>query len=125
MELGLKSNNQTLFLVILGAIVFFVFILPMIDNQNDIKKLKESLDNTDDIRKLDKNLCSKQCCRHSQWPVPEDVVGKQLPQDEMDNYIGTNLMCNLGNGGGCLCVSKDDFNYLASRGSNAGNMCNN
>lgn len=127
MESNLKLNdNQILVLVILGIVVFFVFILPLIDNKNKqaTDKIKENLINTPEPIKLDKNICSPQCCKHTQWPVPHDAKNKDISDKELENYIGTNLTCNLGSGGGCLCVTKDDFNYLASRGSNAGkNMC--
>ena len=122
------NNNQVLVLVILGVIVFFIFILPMIDNKNKqaTDKVKEGLNNTLEIKKLDKNVCSKQCCKHVQWPVPHDAKTKDMSDKELEKYISTNLSCNFGSGSGCLCVTKDDFNYLANRGSNAGqNMCGN
>ena len=123
MEPKFKLNdNQILVLVILGVIVFFVFILPIIDNNNkkDTDKVKEALINTPEPRKLDKNICSKQCCKHVQWSVPHDAKTKDISDKELENYIGTNLSCNFGSGSGCLCMTKDNFNYLANRGSNAG-----
>ena len=127
MESNFKlNNNHTLVLIILGIIIFFVFILPIIDNKNkqSIDKIKESLSNTSEQLKLDKNMCSKQCCKHVQWPVPHDATTKEISDKDMEKYIGTNLTCNLGSGSGCLCVTKDDFNYLSNRGSNAGKvMC--
>ncbi len=121
-----KSDNNVLLLVILGAVIFFVFIMPMLDkaNASEEARLKEHLINTEPIVKLDKNMCSKQCCKFSQWPVPHDLNEKQIPEDQLKNYIGSNMSCNFGNGSGCLCVSKDDFNYLANRGGNSGSqMC--
>jgi hypothetical protein len=54
------------------------------------------------------------------WSLNE----KTIPDDQLKNYIGSNMSCNFGNGSGCLCVSKDDFNYLAERGGNSGSgMC--
>ena len=118
-----KSNNNVLLLVILGAIIFFVFIMPMLDraNASEESKLKEYLNNTNaPTVKLDQNMCSKQCCNHSQWPVPHDAKSGPISKDKLKNYIGTNLSCNYGEGSGCLCVTKDDFNYLANRGGNSG-----
>lgn len=127
MESNFKlNNNHTLVLIILGMIIFFIFILPMIDNENKqtANKIKESLSNTSEPLKLDNNICSKQCCKYVQWPVPHDATTKEISDKNMENYIGTNLSCNFGSGSGCLCVTKDDFNYLSSRGSNAGKeMC--
>lgn len=109
------SQNQVLTIVILGTVVFFVFILPLIDlkNKQELDKLKEGLTNVNDIPKLDLNRCSKQCCGQSNWPVPHMVK-----DEEMKNYVGSNFSCNLGSGSGCLCVSKDDVNYLSKRGNN-------
>jgi len=122
-----KSDNNVLLLVILGAIIFFVFIMPMIDraNASEEAKLKEHLNNTNEPAvKIDKNMCSRQCCKFSQWPVPHDLHEKTIPDDQLKNYIGSNLSCNFGSGSGCLCVSKDDFNYLANRGGNSSSqMC--
>lgn len=123
-----QSNNNVLILVILGAIIFFVFIMPMLDkaNASEESKLKEHLNNTntEPTVKLDKNMCSKQCCKFSQWPVPTDLIEKTIPEDQLKNYIGSNMSCNFGNGSGCLCVTKDDFNYLANHGGNSNSsMC--
>ena len=121
-----KSNNNVLTLVILGAIIFFVFIMPMLDraNASEESKLKEQLNNTntEPTIKIDKNMCSKQCCKFSQWPVPTDLIEKTIPEDQLKNYVGSNLSCNFGNGSGCVCVTKDDLNYLSSNGGNS-TMC--
>ena len=90
MESQFKLNdNQILVLVILGVVVFFVFILPVIDNKNKqaISEIKETLDNIPEIRKIDKNICSKQCCKHVQWPVPHDATTKEIPDKELEQYI--------------------------------------
>ncbi len=121
------NNNLILATVLLGAVFFFIFVLPSLQciQKKDLSKLKEKFaNNPDQIRKLDKNICSKQCCNHSQWPVPHDAKSGPIPKDKLKNYIGTNMSCNFGEGSGCLCVTKDDFNYLANRGGNTGsNMC--
>jgi hypothetical protein len=121
-----KSNNNVLLLVILGAIIFFVFVMPKLDDANNKEHLNnlEKLINIEPTVKLDKNICSRQCCKFSQWPVPHDLNEQTIPEDQLKNYIGSNFSCNYGNGSGCLCVSKDDFNYLADRGGNSGSsMC--
>jgi hypothetical protein len=110
------NNNQILGLVILGAILFFIFVMPVIDSTNT----KEKLTNIDTITKIDKNICSKQCCKHAQWPVPHDMKSNDIPEEQLSNYVGTNFSCNFGEGSGCLCVTKDEFNYLSGRGGNAG-----
>lgn len=110
------NNNQILGLVILGAVLFFIFVMPMIDSANT----KEGLANIDAVTQIDKNICSKQCCKHVQWPVPHDIISNDISQEQLSNYIGTNFSCNYGEGSGCLCVTKEEFNYLAGRGGNAG-----
>jgi hypothetical protein len=119
-----KSNNNVLVFVVLGAIIFFVFIMPMLDraNASEEAKLKEHLNNTEPTNKIDKNMCSKQCCKFTQWPVPDDLIEKTIPEDQLKNYVGSNMSCNFGNGSGCLCVTKDDLNYLSNHGGNS-NSC--
>ena len=128
MESQFRSDcNKTLMYIIVCAILFFIFVLPAIDssNQKETKEIKEKLEDVkQDIPKIDTNKCSKQCCRQVQWPVDIGEVEGDLTQEELKNYIGSNLSCNFGQGSGCLCVSKNDFNYLGSRGGNSGsNMC--
>jgi hypothetical protein len=115
------NNNQMLALVILALVVFFVFILPIIDNRNKqaVDEIKEKLENTSN-KNIYENRCSKQCCKFTQWPLPSELKSKELPDDA--NYIGNNMSCNFGSGSGCLCVTKDDFNYLANRGSNSSTL---
>jgi hypothetical protein len=119
-----KECNKTLLYVILGAIIFFIFILPKIDsmNQEESKRLTEKLENIEenaDIVKIDKNMCSRQCCKQTQWPLPKELMETDMTEEEIKKYIGSNLSCNFGSGNGCLCVSQDDYNYLANRGNNA------
>ena len=121
------NDNLVLATVLLGAVLFFIFILPTLQckQEKDLNDIKEKFANeSDDIRKLDKNICSKQCCNHSQWPVPDDAKTGPIPKEKLAEYIGSNLSCNFGEGSGCLCVTKDDFNYLTNRGGNSeNNMC--
>lgn len=83
--------------------------------------LKESLENVGHGPKLDLNKCSRSCCVNSGWPYPDELKPNDMTPQELENIIPTNFSCNLGsnNGGGCLCVSKNDYNYLSSRGTNA------
>jgi hypothetical protein len=120
------NNNQTMVMVLLGAVLFFIFVLPMIDSMNKKSNIKvmEGLANTNSIPKLDTNLCSKQCCKHVQWPVPIDMKVGDIPEKDLAKYIPTNFSCNFGKGSGCVCATKSDFDYLANRGNNIGSqMC--
>ena len=89
MNSQLNSNNKVLLFVILGAIIFFIFIMPMLDKINELEetKLKEKLTNSDSIVKIDKNMCSKQCCKFTQWPVPYQSTDKTMSDDELKKYI--------------------------------------
>ena len=121
------NDPKLLFILICICIAFFVFILPMLDNKNMSEKfeLQEQFDNLN-IAKIDKNICSRQCCKFTQWPVPfntqDPSSGNQDPsssnQDSnSSNFIGSNLTCNYGQtGGGCVCYKKSDNDYLANRG---------
>jgi hypothetical protein len=125
---GGGENNMVLIYGIIVAVVFFVFIMPMIEKcYNDEKKeLVEKLENIMAL-KLDTNKCSRSCCVNSGWPLPKELQPNDMSTDELKNYIPTNFSCNLGSntGGGCVCVSKEDYEVLGSRGSNGVTGCNN
>jgi hypothetical protein len=98
------------------------------DKINDILKNIEILDNypkktdnypnnnTDNVVKLDKNICSKQCCKHVQWPVPFNTKNPKISDEILNNFIPSNFACNRGESGGCVCLSKNDYNYLSEHG---------
>lgn len=112
-------EDTTLLCCVIMAFVFFSFLLPTLEEgfENDKKRYKEKMtvlnpnENSKGIIKFDTKKCSKDCCAHTQWPYPHQ---KKLPE----NFIGSNLMCANGQGGGCLCVEKTDLTYLEERGKN-------
>ena len=112
MPFKLVENSNNLTLIFLIA-VFFIFVMPMLENK--FKNDKEEFTNefksylVDVPNKIDTLKCSHSCCNHTQWPVPHIKVNKNL---------ATNMMCNRGNGSGCVCMEKDNFNNLSSRGGN-------
>lgn len=107
----MNYNKTSVFLLIA---IFFVFVLPMIEEKynKDMEKFSNQIDNylIKVPNKIDTLKCSRDCCNHTQWPVPHMKKNKNL---------STNLMCNHGDGGGCVCMDKDNFDYLSSRGNNA------
>ena len=128
------GNNEIILLIILGLVVLTNFIIPMYkvhDNgrrvRGEVKKKLEKFEDSSligsnlmnsnlleaEMPSLDSNMCSQECCKQTQWPVPHDV-GPKAGAD----FIGNNMSCNHGTGSGCLCVTKKDFNYLSSRGNN-------
>ena len=100
------DNYNTLLLGIIAGIILYCYFMPT------LKENMASLTGTNKgVETIDTNKCSRDCCRHVQWPVPH----KDLKESE---YVGTNLMCNGGTGGGCVCMKKDDFAYLSERAGN-------
>jgi hypothetical protein len=126
---GGGDNNKILLYGIIVAVVFFVFIMPLIEKCYNAEKheLVEKLENLMNPIKLDTNKCSRSCCVNSGWEYPKELQPKDMTAEELKNYIPTNFSCNLGSntGGGCVCVSKDDYEVLGSRGSNGVTGCNN
>jgi hypothetical protein len=122
MEQGKSSNTLLIWTVVIVGVFFFV-IMPAIEKcyLADRQSLKEALENVGHGPKLDTNKCARSCCVNSGWPLPEELKPKDLSPEELANYIPTNFSCNLGSntGGGCVCVTKDDYKYLSSRGTNA------
>ena len=125
---GSGENNMNLLYGIIIIIVFYVFIMPMIEKSynNEKKDLVEKLENIMD-GKLDTNKCSRSCCINSGWELPKELVSKDMSADELKNYIPSNFSCNFGSntGSGCVCVSKNDNEILCSRGGNGVTKCNN
>jgi len=128
----MNSDNKVLLYVIIGAYLFFTFVMPNVDKKHkDIHtRVKEKLENIamdkklKDSEKLDMNMCSKQCCKFTQWPIPGDAMNGPIPKEQLDKYIGSNYSCNFGSGSGCLCVSKEDLEPVINRGGNsASSMC--
>lgn len=111
------KNNQSM-VILVGVLVFFLVIMPLLEEKN--RSEKERFTNKVDTAKytigdkfkLDTKECSKDCCKHVQWKVPH------MPESKRENVLGTNLMCNHGVGGGCVCAEKDDIKFLTNRGDN-------
>jgi hypothetical protein len=123
-----NKNNVALLLIIVGAMLFFMFIMPMVDKnynkeQNNMKEQFNSAPvnfTKENVVKIDTNKCSKDCCGLSQYPLPDGMLNKTIPSDELKNYIPSNFSCNFGNnvGSGCVCMTKSDSNYLTHHGNN-------
>jgi hypothetical protein len=110
--------DKNILLLIISSILLFIFFSD--NNHNDSEtdeETVEKLDNVDEIIKIDKNMCSQDCCNHTQWQVPH----MEKKDDKYKDYVGSNFSCNNGEGSGCLCMSKTDLDYLANHGNNT--MC--
>ena len=118
-----NKNNVALLLIILGAIVFFMFVMPAVDNNyyNNIKENFNASVTNNDENKIDKNKCSRDCCGLAQWPVPSEMLSNTIPPDELKNYIPSNFSCSQGNniGGGCVCLTQKNSDFLNNHGNNS------
>lgn len=126
---SISKDHKFVFFIIGLAFIFFVFILPKLEkNYNkDMKSDKEnmaSLNAQYNSMLFDKKKCSRKCCIFNDYPAPfQDNVNNCNRKNNKSLYIGNNFMCNRGKGQGCLCLTKKDLSYLASRGGNSPN-CN-
>ena len=110
------NDQKLMFVLICICIVFFVFILPILDNKNKSEQfeLQEQFENLN-MAKIDKNICSRQCCKFTQWPVPFNTQDPSSSNTDLNQFIGSNLSCNYGQtGGGCVCYKKSDNDYLSN-----------
>lgn len=115
------SDKNTFIILLCVGIFFFLIIMPYLDEENR----KDQIDNFSNllidnpIRKIDQNICSTQCCKHIQWPLPFNTTDPNVDPNLFKDYIGSNLSCNNGStGGGCVCVNKKDYEYLSKNGNN-------
>jgi hypothetical protein len=128
---GSGKNNLFLISLIVFIFIFFICIMPYIEKcyNDESKELVEKIENIMGI-KINTNKCSRSCCINSGWPLPKELQSTDISPDELKNYIPNNFSCNLGsnigrsgsNGsgsGGCVCVTKNDYEFLGSRGNNA------
>lgn len=112
------NNNNLLLFVVLGGVIFWLFTNKNVkENLADVKN--------ENANKLDQFMCSKQCCKFAQWPVPKELNEHTIPDNKLINYIGSNFSCTGGDKSGCLCITKDESQYLSQRGGNSlNNTCN-
>lgn len=60
------------------------------------------------------NKCCKSCCKNL-WPLPFDASDCDTCGNK---YIASNYMCQGKNGAGCVCVTKEEGDYLDRRANN-------
>ena len=115
-------SRNIFILIIILLIIFYIFILPYIDSyyNNTMEKFfyniapvgSTSFSNLSNDYKIDMNLCSQDCCNFTQYKLPSELSNIN------PNYIGSNFSCNLGNGSGCVCMKKQNLDYLTNHGGN-------
>ena len=125
---GGGESNLILLMSIVFIIIFFIIIMPNIETtyNNETTEILDKLVNIPSV-KIDTKKCSRSCCINSGWPLPKELQSNDISPDELKNYIPNNFSCNFGSntGGGCACVSKDDYELLGSRVNNGIVGCDN
>lgn len=120
---GSSKNNLILIISIVLIFIFFICIMPTIEKcyNNESKKLIEKIENVM-INTFDTKKCSRSCCINTGWALPKELQSNDISPDELKNYVSNNFSCslgsNIGSSGGCLCLTKDDYELLGSRGNN-------
>jgi hypothetical protein len=127
--LNSRESTKIVLLVILGAVILFTIIIPIFNSMcnGDMDKIHENLEDISGTRKIDLNVCSPQCCKFTQWPLPKALQPTgPITEEQLKNVIPNNFSCGWGNGNGCPCITTDDFNYLRDHGGNSMNKdkCN-
>jgi hypothetical protein len=111
-------NNKILVIIFICTVIFFVFVLPNINCDED----KEPLTNTTKTEqfKLSEKRCSPSCCNYTQWK-PLDPALEMYAYDPESPYVPSNYTCSQGASSGCPCLKKKDYKYLTNKGGNGGN----
>ena len=105
------------FSLILLIIIIILFIFC---KKNVVKECLTNTNNNIDIIpndnnpfKIDNNKCSKSCCKHIQWKIPDEL---NTIDGDSSNFIPSNFSCNFGTNSGCLCLTQNQYEYLGNRG---------
>lgn len=68
---------------------------------------------------LSNNICSKSCCSN-QYSTPFNVPEDSFVCNNKDEYVPNNYVCNNSwQDAGCLCLTKNQYEFINSRGGNA------
>ena len=71
--------------------------------------------NNDNLVRIDKLKCSKDCCKFNQWDMKTYKNTNFNKKIKPDDYIGSNLSCNFGEGSGCVCTTSKTLQSLTNR----------
>ena len=112
-----SEESQSILCIVIMAAVFFLVILPKIEKMRKAEEdeIIEKYSNLNDFHKIDTNICSANCCV-SQYPISFDV--KEDSRLKNRKYVPTGLTCTGHHGTGCVCVTKEQKDYLTKRGNN-------
>ncbi len=123
MRYSLERGNNQRYLLLAGLlfVFFYLFVYPRM-MENRVRTEERFTEALSRCYKLDTNMCSKDCCTQNYWPVSFDTKRdpRILPGELGTKYIPTQLTCSGINGRGCVCVTNDQYNFVSTRGTNAG-----
>ena len=91
-----------------------------------VEKLPEDYyfldDGADGKMSIQHNLCSRSCCSE-QYPTPFKLKYDGNVCNNKSKYVPSQIMCNNAyQDSGCLCMTKDQANFLTNRGGNGNNL---
>jgi len=126
MSLNFNNNNNQIFVFsIIIAILFFIFIMPFIEDckNKETENFNAQIDNllSGDPKSIFSNKCARSCCINTGWPYPAELLEKDISPEELKKYVPNNFACAIGSdlNGGCLCATQEDMDYLTRRGGNS------
>lgn len=112
-----KDKDKLIIAIIIFVIIYIIYNLfyyNINENLENISKYEKVCDD-DNIIKIDKNICSRKCCGLTQYQS-EFLKDIDDNSEERKKYVGSNMSCNFGDSSGCLCIPKDNYDYLTNRG---------
>jgi hypothetical protein len=112
-----KDKDKLIIAIIIFVVIYIIYNLyyyNINENLENISKYEKVCDD-DNIIKIDQNICSRKCCGLTQYQS-EFLKDIDDNSEERKKYVGSNMSCNFGDGSGCLCIPKDNYDYLTNRG---------
>lgn len=76
-------------------------------------------DGAEGAKGLHFNMCSKACCSE-QWPLPFKMPHEERVCNNKDKFVPSPYFCNNAwQDSGCVCMTKDQSDFIGGRGKNA------
>ena len=112
-----KDKLIIIILIFITIYTVYYFTLLLCNNNEHLENVSkyETVCEDNNIIKIDKNLCSRKCCGLTQYQS-EFLKDIDDNSEERKKYVGSNMSCNFGDSSGCLCIPKDNYDYLTNRG---------
>lgn len=92
---------------------------PWDSNQSEMNTMYMLDDGANGNLALQDNMCSKSCCS-PQYPTPFPMPFDPLVCGSEQEFVPSNFTCTNSNQNvGCMCLTKEQADFLGSRGGNA------